>query len=119
MMTEHELVSTIVELAQLRKRAIYDDLGGEQKTLMGLVWALIGTRPQAIKLKNRQDLIDTLIGYGIPCKLNEDGIIQFDHDWPKQGSERDNPTCLNPPSNTAASYFPAPLPLPSSKPAKS
>src|SRR5689334_16474237 len=26
MMTEHELISTIVELAQLRKPAIYDDL---------------------------------------------------------------------------------------------
>ncbi|SRR5579875_2318428 len=119
MMTEHELVSTIVEVAQLRKSALYDDLGGEQKTLTGLVWALIGTRPEAIKLKNRQDLIDTLIGYGIPCRLNEDGIIQFDPDWPTQGSERDNPNRLDPSSNTVGAHSPAPLPLPSSKAAES
>ena len=82
-MSEHEIVSAIVRVAQLDKP--YTLAGDphylDQLVLVGLFWALTGKRPTQMKLAHREGIAELLKDHDIPCKLNRDQTIQLDPDW--------------------------------------
>ena len=80
MMTQREIVSAIVQLAQLDQPYVRagDLVGPDFHVLVGLVWALTGQRPDDTKVCRRLGLVDLLKNHGVRCKVNRDGSVDVD-----------------------------------------